>query len=165
MLACACHRYYYSEQGTCVACPAGTVCDVDGGSTQKHLILNKGFWRIHSTSTEIYPCPFRDACVGGVNFTASTDYLYNAVGYCKDGYYGPMCGVCANDDKGPNDDYYFSSDTQTCEACFELENPVAIYLNSPTLITSSVVLMTALIMTLKFMFCTDTAALDSKVRR
>jgi len=156
--------YFYSELGTCLACPRGTICDTDGGSTQEKLMVAAGYWRIHSTSTEIYPCPLPKACIGGENFTSSADYFYNAFGYCKDGYYGPMCGVCANDDTGPNDDYYFNPDTQTCDACFDLEDPIQVLLKSPTLIASVCIMIALVVLILKFTFCTDAAELDSKVR-
>jgi len=47
--------------------------------------VDAGCWRIHSTSIEIHQCPLPEGCVGGINFTESTDTLLKAVGYCKDG--------------------------------------------------------------------------------
>ena len=155
--------YLYSELGTCLVCPRGTICDTDGGSTQEKLIVAKGFWRIHSMSTEIYPCPLPEACIGGENFTSSANYFYNAVGYCKAGYYGPMCGVCANDNTGPNDDYYFNPDTQTCDACFDLEDPFQVLIQSPTLIAFVCIMIVVAVLILRFIFCTNAADLDSKV--
>ena len=147
-----------------MACPRGTICDADGGSTQERLMLDGGYWRIHSKSTEIYPCPLPDACIGGLNFSTDSNYLYNGAGYCKDGYYGPLCGVCANDASGPNDDYYFSPDTRTCKTCLDLEDPFEALINSPTLIASACIMLAVLYFLFRFLFCTNTAELDSKVK-
>ena len=127
-------------------------------------MVAEGFWRIHSKSTEIHKCPLPEACVGGVNFTESDSYLLNAAGYCKDGYFGPMCGVCINDNEGPYDDYYFNPDAQTCDACLDLEDPVSIFINSPTLLSFTAIMVTVAIIILRFMFCTEAKDLDSKVR-
>lgn len=139
------------------------MCETDGGSTQESLVVDEGFWRIHSTSTEIYRCPLPKACSGGENFTSSANYIFNGAGYCNDGYYGPLCGVCANDAAGPNIDYYFNPDTQTCDVCSELEDPAKIFSQSPTLITFTAILTVSFIFILKTVFCNDAAALDSKV--
>ena len=55
------------------------------GMTIETLTLEKGFWRTHSTSTEILHCLDESHCKGG-NSTM--------VSQCADGYTGPLCAVC-----------------------------------------------------------------------
>jgi len=101
-----CLRYfYYSLLGECVACPVGTSCEEDGGSTQENLIVLEGYWRISPNAYEIWPCPLLGSCVG------NADFVDEGNGYCTEGYVGPLCAVC------DPDGFYLNTDDLTCTAC------------------------------------------------
>jgi hypothetical protein len=73
--------------------------------------------------------------------------------------------VCINDNEGPLEDYYFNPDAQTCDACLDLEDPVSIFINSPTLLSFTAIMIAVTAIILKYMFCTEAKELDAKVRR
>ena len=57
-----------------------------GVHTVKDLEIEEGFWRVDSSSINIFEC-HNDACMGGL--TGSEDY-------CDTGYEGPYCSVCSS---------------------------------------------------------------------
>jgi len=79
---------------------------VPGNATLANLNLKKGYWRIATTSTIVYPCPSSGACTGGSDFGAHGN------GYCNLGNEGPLCSICS---KG----LYFDPDSQSCAFCGE----------------------------------------------
>ncbi|KAL1499130.1 hypothetical protein AB1Y20_013641 [Prymnesium parvum] len=92
------------EEGStpdCRACPTGATCPWD--ATHATLRLSDGYWRASPRSLQLLRCP--DAllapspCRGGDA----------ADGYCREGYAGPRCELCANAS------HYFSSGR--CEEC------------------------------------------------
>jgi len=135
--------YYYSLQGECVDCPAGTSCEVDGGSTQVNLIVNPGFWRISATAVVIYECPLIIGCVGNAAFEDEGN------GYCDEGYTGPLCAVC------DPETHYFSPDDKACLACASGDTG---NLMSPTLLIVGGVMLLGLIATVLFALKTCTAS-------
>jgi len=99
-----CAAQFYSFEGSCLDCPAGTACDVDGINTLATLPLVPGFWRIQDATTVIRSCPMPLACDGGSEFADKGD------SYCREGFTGPLCSVCL-------DGYFFEPDTVTCTIC------------------------------------------------
>ena len=90
----------------CVPCSDKTKCPENGESTLETLTLKSGYWRIAATSTEIYECRKKNACVGGPNFTDG------GAGYCEHGYIGPLCDVC---DKN----FFYDVGSDECLECDE----------------------------------------------
>jgi hypothetical protein len=97
--------FYYSTGGSCVECPAGTSCLIDGDSTQRHLLVKAGYWRITPITMEIRQCPLPEACLGGTN------YSNLGISYCNEGYMGPLCATCVV----PG--FFYNPDFRTCDAC------------------------------------------------
>jgi len=69
--------YFISVDDECVACPEGTVCGRDGGSTQARLQLLPGYWRVSLNSDEIFECPYPKGCIGD-NGTLAADLNYGS---------------------------------------------------------------------------------------
>ena len=116
--------FYYSLLETCVSCPKGTLCAADGGSTQTHLTLQEGYWRLFATSVDVFACPLPGSCAGG-DAVSRRQLLSSTFGdkYCATGYMGPLCAVCDTDGG-----FYFDPDTSACYACSSSFRP------SPTLL-------------------------------
>jgi hypothetical protein len=115
--------FFSSSEESCLQCPEGTSCDVDGNSTLEDLFLQPGWWRISASTDEIHRCPHGLlACRGGLAFQA---------GYCTDGHQGVLCAVCA-------DDYFFDTGEATCLSCNDLPGLGELWLSSPPLISFSV---------------------------
>ena len=110
-----CIRSFYLStiDGTCRKCPDGTLCNIDGNSTEEKLTLHSGYWRISAESEVVLKCPLRDACTGGVIFENSGD------SYCAQGYTGPLCAVC---DIG----YFYETSTLACLNCAGRSSPEGI---------------------------------------
>jgi hypothetical protein len=111
-----------ATSGDCVACPDGTKCAADGGSSQEYLRVQAGYWRISAHSVDIRDCLYgalgclgdnatmaSDLMLGGANGSwvwarrlraAKRRRLLAAAGdiygdaYCAEGYMGPLCAVC-----------------------------------------------------------------------
>ena len=120
-----CVRGEYFSERVCTECPLGSyslvepdtytlselsydVCQSCPDSKEvkycegDDIYLKEGYWRISTDSDAISSCP-KDgpSCLGGLE--AGDDS-------CNEGYHGPLCAIC-------NDDYYYSSTSNTCEAC------------------------------------------------
>lgn len=120
-----CVRGEYFSDRVCTVCPVGSyslvepdvkslseltysVCqqcpnsDVAKGCQGDSIYLQEGHWRISTSTDFILSCP-KDApsCQGG---------LVAADESCGEGYHGPLCAIC-------DDDYFFSSASNTCEMC------------------------------------------------
>ena len=133
--------YYYGLDGECYECPEGSSCTTDGGSTQKLLLVEKNYWRISSVGYQVYSCPLKRSCQGGLNFTREGD------GYCYEGFSGPLCAVC---DEG----YFKDTKLNTCSSCagtFE-QNLMGVVTGSPVLLTFFFCFVVAVIGVCKFMF-------------
>lgn len=75
---CFCPQgYFISVDDECVACPKGTVCSRNGGSTQERLQLLPGYWRVSLNSDEIFECPYPKGCIGD-NGTLAADLNYGS---------------------------------------------------------------------------------------
>jgi len=106
--------YFFSADKRCKRCDEGVICDVDGGSIQQQLTLQKGFWRFTETTDAIHVCPLLNSCRGGSSSQVhqrKLGDLFDSDIYCEDGYTGPMCAVCNPDG------YVFDPDTQQCVDC------------------------------------------------
>jgi hypothetical protein len=80
---CGCEvGYYMASNDTCTVCDRSMACE--SMTALDTVELRPGYWRANSKSSAIYPCPVREACVGG----NSSGY------YCREGYTGMLCGVC-----------------------------------------------------------------------
>lgn len=71
----------------------------DLGVNASRLLMQEGFWRTSSDSSDFRPCPLAGACVGGI-----------ADDLCRANYTGPLCAVC---EQG------FFLNGQVCESCVE----------------------------------------------
>lgn len=85
------------QNKVCQRCPEeATLCFGDV------IVLDQGYWRSSDTNDYIVECPFYEsACIGGP---------YTSDESCQVGYMGPLCAVC-------EDNYHFSSLSQTCDLC------------------------------------------------
>jgi len=120
-----CLKDYFFSDGSCLLCPAGTICDVDGASTLGELLIQPGWWRISEESDRIRQCTHGSlACEGGLSFNA---------GYCTGGHEGILCAVCS-------DGYYFNPEESECIFCDELPSAGQIWLSSPALILFSIII-------------------------
>jgi hypothetical protein len=79
---------------------------VDGNSTQEHLELSPGYWRLSAATGVVRECTLPGACVGGSVFENSGD------GYCAPGYIGPLCAVCDT-----SDNFFFDASVAACVSC------------------------------------------------
>ena len=126
------YSFKYDVLAKCTPCPAFT--DTCHGAT---IFALKGYWRAHSHSLQMMPCPYgAAACLGGRVITSpATRALSTAPrsissyvpSYsvdmqepletanaspegCAQGYEGPLCAICS-------EKYYFSTTTSTCITC------------------------------------------------
>ena len=99
-----CAALYYSFEGSCLDCPEGSACMVDGINSLTTLPLMPGYWRIQEATTVIRSCPMPAACAGGPVFDDNGD------SYCKEGFTGPLCAVC-------KDGFFFEPSTISCTFC------------------------------------------------
>jgi hypothetical protein len=69
-----CYNSQYSNGESCASCETGTDCSVIGTSlaTQSLVI---GYWRASTTSTDVRPCWFADACMANSNRPANTTVI------------------------------------------------------------------------------------------
>ena len=67
--------FFVAVDGTCAACPEGTTCTRNGGSTSERLQLLPGYWRVSLNSAEIFECPYPKGCIGD-NGTLAADLNY-----------------------------------------------------------------------------------------
>ncbi|KAJ6243778.1 g protein-coupled receptor-related [Anaeramoeba flamelloides] len=77
---CLCNTEYYHDDGKCLECPAGGVCDSLGTNTPA---ADEGFWNRTSTEAFFYSCIPKESCLGN--------------GECGENYEGRMCGICKPD--------------------------------------------------------------------
>jgi hypothetical protein len=66
-----CYTNQYSDGQKCVSCEVGTDCTVLGTSLATQA-LTAGYWRASSTSTDVRPCWFVDACAGNSDASRSS---------------------------------------------------------------------------------------------
>jgi hypothetical protein len=66
-----CYSNQYSNGESCVTCEQGTDCSVIGTSLATQSLV-KGYWRASTTSTDVRPCWFADACRSNNNSTSAT---------------------------------------------------------------------------------------------
>jgi hypothetical protein len=71
-----CYGTQYSDGSSCVTCEEGTDCSVIGTSLATQSLVS-GYWRASSTSTDVRPCWFADACSGNTNATQATYGIAN----------------------------------------------------------------------------------------
>jgi len=141
--------FFYSLAGACVECSAGLICDADGGSTQQELTIDKGYWRLTSTTDIIHACPIPGSCIGGGTFVAiggqQRRLAQDSDVYCEKGYVGPICASC------DPDGYFFDPDLQQCLLC-EKQGGIGKRLISSTslIVPLSVVVAVLLIVALAF---------------
>eukprot|EP00953_Heterococcus_sp_UTEX-ZZ885_P035939 18536-Heterococcus_DN1.PRE.5 len=101
-----CYNSQYSDGTRCVTCKVGTDCSVVGTSLATQSLVH-GYWRAATTSTDVRPCWFADACTGNRNenssnstsgadtTTTSTSSIVRGITqvddatYCAQGYKGP----------------------------------------------------------------------------
>jgi len=55
-----------NNNGTCISCPDDVNCDKDG-STLATVKLKPGAWRPNAESEEIFECPIKNSCLGGIS--------------------------------------------------------------------------------------------------
>ena len=92
----------YHECNACASRFGGEAQDnCPANSSLAAVNLTAGFWRISDAATTASVCPISkeepQPCAGGMN--AGVD----GEGYCSEGYYGPLCRLCTEDD------FYFDS--------------------------------------------------------
>jgi hypothetical protein len=111
-----CYNNQYSNGTSCVICEQGTNCSAIGTSLATQSLV-KGYWRASTTSTDVRPCWFADACMSNSNnnstnstagadntTTTSTSSIVSITQvddttYCAQGYKGPCkytsyCNLC-----------------------------------------------------------------------
>jgi hypothetical protein len=111
-------NFFYTLEGECVECPAGTECSQDGGATQELLTLEPGFWRIAPMAADVYPCELLEACKGGrlvsdsrrLDSNGGVDSVDWSDGYCNEGYTGPLCSSCVRND---DETYFFGTGAES----------------------------------------------------
>ena len=150
--ASACTRclknYFYDD--SCLPCPDGTQCDVDGNSTLADLVLLPGWWRISESTDEIRRCPHGSlACRGGLLFQD---------GYCKEGHQGVLCAVCINE-------FYFSPGDSKCLSCEDLPGLGALWLESPPLIAFSFLFVVFLGFVVKVACASDLSEMNKRMQQ
>jgi hypothetical protein len=107
-------NFFFTLEGKCAECPAGTECSQDGSATQELLTLKPGFWRIARDAAEVYPCELSKACKGGrlvpdirrLDSNDGFDSIDWSDGYCNEGYTGPLCSSCLTSDDAT---YFFGT--------------------------------------------------------
>jgi len=106
-----CNKGFFRDTsaGACEPCVDGIVCDTDGAATLETMALRANYWRIHPLSTEIHACPLPKAC-GGTGGVESRRLKTTHDPYCREGYQGVLCAVCAPD-------FYFNADKRGCTSC------------------------------------------------
>ena len=63
---CVCEKGSYMKNGKCISCPDDVNCDKDG-STLATVNLKPGAWRPNAESEEIFECPIKNSCLGGIS--------------------------------------------------------------------------------------------------
>eukprot|EP00953_Heterococcus_sp_UTEX-ZZ885_P021340 11904-Heterococcus_DN1.PRE.1 len=66
-----CYSNQYSNGESCVTCEQGTDCSVIGTSLATQSLID-GYWRASTTSTDVRPCWFTDACRSRNNSSSAT---------------------------------------------------------------------------------------------
>ena len=117
-----CGADYYYDNGACHACSTNKLLCLDG-STLESIRTRKGWFRPTLTSTRVYKCFFRDACLGentSANYYVPTEGSMLVVtdalvgeDICDDAYRGYLCSSC-------QDGYYAitgSGNNYECRSC------------------------------------------------
>ena len=80
---CPTNSYSFNPlDSDCSLCPQHAQCL---GVTD--MRLDRGYWRLHNLTDDIYPCLAPAACLGGVNSDCAEGYLGTLCGGCESGYY------------------------------------------------------------------------------
>ncbi|CAM9376759.1 unnamed protein product, partial [Laminaria digitata] len=79
----------------------GVNCD-SPGATLASLPIRQGYWRSSRESLVVHECFHSKACVGATEVSSADEY-------CRDGYQGPYCAVCAEG--------YGRGVSNTCHSC------------------------------------------------
>ena len=122
---CVCERGYFLEanatQRRCVACdPALMDCSVEG-ITVANMPIKRGGWRLSNSSSTVYTCFNKAACVGAGRPLANTTTSGRRLGaildvstagdaLCAPGHTGFLCGTCL-------DQWYGYKDDALCTKC------------------------------------------------
>ncbi|KAL4505600.1 hypothetical protein ABPG73_004485 [Tetrahymena malaccensis] len=83
--------FNYAPGSKCMKCPTYGVCD--GGM----IFLQKGYWRLNLTSSDIYECNNQvNSCNGDVDIFQSEGKITRDqdIRYCYQGFLGPLCSDC-----------------------------------------------------------------------
>jgi len=141
--------YFYSE-GSCIFCPEGTECEVDGASTLSELLIQAGWWRISEETDEVRQCTHGSlACRGGLNFSK---------GYCADGHQGILCAVCSVG-------YFFNPEEEKCLLCDDISDPGQLWISSPSLILLSILSISSIAFFISISCTTDIAEMNKRRER
>ena len=90
--------------GECRICPEGGICN-KVANTLESMQLEKGYWRSAKTSNKIVECYTKGACAQNSSKLGEFDFSIQ----CKEGHYGPICGIC--------EDSFSMSVAGVCEPC------------------------------------------------
>jgi len=100
----------------CLDCPFNGQCPFN--TTISTIGVPPNFWRGSLKTSKLYQCESEEVCVGSPSSTADesrrlSQTMDSDVGhlYCKTGYTGVLCEVCADDN------YYFNSEDERCIKC------------------------------------------------
>ena len=110
---CVAGHYWHSDAAEgfeCVSCPANVICEA---RSQLADWQHEGYWRVDDESDRVYECRFgRTSCPGTsvLDDDGDTNCSNAKWPYCKCGYTGALCAVCA-----PN--YYESWGGTQCVDC------------------------------------------------
>jgi len=83
-----------------VVCPDFSDGCSNPGTTKENLALKSGYWRVSSTSLNIFECPIKEYCLGGLIYEQCPEY-----------HYGVFCLKCNNNTAKRKDGNSF------CEIC------------------------------------------------
>ena len=145
-----CLKKYFYFDGSCLPCPEGTNCDVDGMSTIDDLLILPGWWRISEATDEVRQCTHGSlACRGGLNFSK---------GYCTDGHDSTLCAVCS-------DGYFFHPKESKCLSCDNMPGPGELWLSSPPLILFTILSIVFLAFIVSMSCISDRSAVDKRKKR
>jgi len=125
-----CYKGTYSiELGNqrCSSCEDSLHCY--GGSD---IVPYEGFWRLDNTSTTLYSCLSKQAC------------LNNGTDECTEGYKGYLCSQCMGLDK-QTDKYFAKVGFYSCEECGAMWKEVIIVVCFLLIFIGYILLMTYLI--------------------
>ena len=100
---------YESLDGACEKCLQGALCESDGTSIS-NVVIKPDYWRSDPSSSYIYSCPYKNACLGTDGSTGGNNGTAGSSGGCNVGFVGPLCASC--------DVHFFVSwSEKTCKPC------------------------------------------------